>query len=202
MGDHLTSITLGDIPKLQQPRQSYLDILLFDEKEVQEKIAQSVPLVRVFLTRLEPKQKFFEGSDAKKAALCSMENAEMIIEEKCLYDLGDIGRAMCLTVGRYSHNHFRPFLNDEAKEMDPYISREHGLIFLNEKRQVCYHDIGTFKKGSTNGTKLNDISMVKNEIMSWAASDYFGLGESLSSVKAGVRAMESKFKLRIQRLEN
>lgn len=198
MGDHLTSITFNDIAKLQQPRQSYLDILLFDEKEVQEKVAQSVPLVKVYFTRLEPRQKFVAEA---MPALCSLECAEIVLEEKCLYDLGDLGRAMCLTVGRYSHNHFRPFLGEDAKEMDPYVSREHGLIFLNEKRQVCYHDIGTFKKGSTNGTKLNDISLVKNEIMSWSASDYFGLGECTNVVRSNMRTTESKFKLRIQRLE-
>ena len=202
MGNHLTSITLKDIPKLQEPRQTYLDLLRFDEKEVQDKIANSIPLVKVFVTRLEPKQKFYDSNKHVIPTLESLEFAEVIVEEKCLYDLGDLGRAMCLTMGRYSHNHFRPFLNEEAIDMDPFVSREHGLIFLDEKQRVCYHDIGTFKKGSTNGTKLNDISVVKNEIISWDNSDYFGLGECLNVLQANTRSMESKFKLRYQRLDN
>lgn len=200
MGDQFTSITLRDIPKLREPRQTYLDILLFDEKEVADKIAKSNPVVRVLFTRLEPKQKFFISSQTTPD-LESLEFAQILVEEKYLYDLGDIGRAMCVTIGRYSHNHFRPFLTEDAVEMDPFVSREHGLIFLNEKLQVCYHDIGTFKKGSTNGTKLNDISVVKNEILCWDEGDYFGLGECLNVFKANTRITESKFKLKFQMLE-
>lgn len=185
---------------MQEPRQTYLDILLFDEKEVAQKIADSTPVAKVFFTRLEPKLRFYISQKATPD-LESLEFAELIVEEKFLYDLGDIGRAMCITVGRYSHNHFRPFLNEEKVEMDPFVSREHGLIFLNEKLQVCYHDIGTFKKGSTNGTKLNDISIVKNEIISWDQGDYFGLGECVNAFKTNTRITESKFKLKFQKFE-
>lgn len=202
MGDHLTSIILSDIPKLQQPRETYLDLLIFDEKEVQEKIANSAPIVRVFLTRLEARHKFYESPQRNNLLLASLDRAEVIVEEKYLYDLGDLGRAMCLTIGRYSHNHFRPFLTEEAVEMDPYVSREHGLVFFNEKRQVCFHDIGTFKKGSTNGTKLNDITVMKDDIIIWSISDYFGLGETINILKRDMRTVESKFKLRIQRLDS
>jgi len=201
MGDHLTSITLKDINKLQEPRQTYLDLLRFDEKEVQDKISNSIPLVRVFLTRLETKQKYFSDSKRINMVLESMEYAEVLIAEKDLYDLGDLGRAMCLAMGRYTHNHFRPFLKGEAVDMDPFVSREHGLIFLNEKHQVCYHDIGTFKKGSTNGTKLNDISVVKNEVIKLSTNDYFGFGECLNIIKHSESIMESKFKLRHQLLD-
>lgn len=202
MGNHLTSITLKDIPRLEEPRQTYLDLLLFDEKEVRDKIDNSTPVVKVFLTRLEARQKFFDSPKRVIPVLESLEFSEIIVEEKNLYDLGDLERAMCLTIGRFSHNHFRPFLNEDAVDMDPFVSREHGLIFLNEKRHVCYHDIGTFKKGSTNGTKLNDITIVKNEILSWERNDYFGLGESQSVLKANSRLVESKFKLRFERLDN
>ena len=201
MGDHLTSITLKDIVKLQEPRQTYLDLLRFDEKEVQDKIANSKPLVRVFFTRLEPKHKYFKDADQAIKVLESAVYEEVTVAEKELYDLGELGRAMCLAMGRYAHNHFRPFLNQDQVDMDPFVSREHGLIFLNESRQVCYHDIGTFKKGSTNGTKLNDVSVVKNEIIHWDKSDYFGFGECLNVIRFSERTMESKFKLRFQRLD-
>lgn len=202
MGDQFTSITLRDIPKLKEPRQTYLDLLLFDEKEVAEKIANSAPVARVFFTRLEPRLKFFTDPGQATPDIESPEFAEIMVEEKYLYDLGDIGRAMCITVGRYSHNHFRPFFQKNVAEMDPFVSREHGLIFLNEKLHVCYHDIGTFKKGSTNGTKLNDISVVKNEILCWENGDYFGLGECLNIFKTNTRVTESKFKLKYQKLEH
>ena len=202
MAEHLTSITIRDIAKLHEPRETYLDLLKFDEKEVQEKIASSTPMVRVFLTRLEPKQRFYTDEKCIVPILESLEYGEFIVAEKKLYDLGDLGRAMCLAMGRYAHNHFRPHLNEEAVDMDPFVSREHGLIFLNDKLQVCYHDIGTFKKGNTNGTKLNDISLVKNEATIWDSYDYFGFGECCNNIKSSERVMESKFMLRFQKLES
>jgi pSer/pThr/pTyr-binding forkhead associated (FHA) protein len=181
--------------------QSYLDILLFDEKEVQEKIKDAEPVARVFITRLEPSQRFFDNETRIIPVLESVNYTEVVIKEKLVYDLWDLERAMCVTMGRFSHNNLRPFLNDDAIDMDPFVSREHGLIFLNEKRRLCYHDIGTFKKGSTNGTKLNDISVVKNEITRWEEDEYFGLGETLNVFKEGARITESKFKLRYELLD-
>ncbi|NUM35100.1 MAG: FHA domain-containing protein [Candidatus Brocadiae bacterium] len=200
MTNHLTAITFKDIAKLTQPRNTYLDILLFDEQQVKEKISNSKPIVKVVLTRMEPRQKYFLDSRRFMPVLESLHYTEWIVIEKFLYDLSDIGRAMCLAVGRFNHNHLRPFLSEDQGDMDPFVSREHGLIFVNEKRQICYHDIGTFKKGSTNGTKLNDLSLVKNEIITWNAHEYFGLGESLNIVKTKERVMESKFKLRFQEI--
>lgn len=200
MGNHLTAITINNIAKLKEPRNTYLDILIFDEHEVKEKIDHSKPLFRVFITRLEPKQKCFLNAQKERCALESFDFDEVLLMEKFLYDLSDIDRAMCLAVGRYHHNHFRPFIHDNEVDMDPFVSREHGLIFVNEKRQICYHDIGTFKKGSTNGTKWNDISIVKNEIMYWDAEAYFGLGESVQIIKEKERTRESLFKLRFQEL--
>ncbi len=201
MGDHLTSITLKDIAKLQEPRETYLDLLRFDEKEVQEKISNSTPIARVFLTRLEVKHRFFDSKEKTKPLLESLEYEELIVVEKELFHLGDLGRAMCLAMGRYAHNHFRPFADSQKVDMDPFVSREHGLIFLNEKKQICYHDIGTFKKGSTNGTKLNDVSVVKDKIIHWDSNDYFGFGECLNIIRFSERITESKFKLRYERLD-
>ena len=200
MGNHLTAITFQNIAKLEEPRHTYLDILVFDEQEVKEKISGSKPIAKVLLTRLEFRQQYFTDSKKNIPVLESLDGAECIVCEKFLYDLSDIGRAMCLAVGRYAHNHFRPFINNEHVDMDPFVSREHGLIFLNEKRQVCYHDIGTFKKGSTNGTKRNDVAIVKNEILHWDDHEYFGIGECQNIMEKNERIMESKFKLRFQRL--
>tara|TARA_B100000959_G_C14781193_1_gene541583 strand:- start:41 stop:655 length:615 start_codon:yes stop_codon:yes gene_type:complete len=193
-----TSITLRDIEKLKEPRQTYLDILLFDEEEVKKHIEHSDPVAKVTFTRLEPKHKVYRPG-SNETLFSSEEFAEYTEVVKYLYDLKSIGRAMCLGVGRYAHNHFRPLLGREKEEMDPYVSREHGLIFLNEKGNVCYHDIGTFKKGSTNGTKLNDASIIQDEILTWNEKDYFGLGETLTILKQGEPTIESKFKIRHQR---
>ncbi len=192
---HHTSITLRDIEKLREPRRTYLDILIFDEKEVEELIKKSSPVARVWFTRLEPKQKIYLP-DRNDTVFSSVEYAELTLFEKFLYDLKGIDRAMCLAIGRYAHNHFRPFLTGKEGDMDPYVSREHGLVFLNEDKQVCYHDIGTFKKGSTNGTKLNDQSIIQNQMILWQEHDYFGLGETLTVVREGKQQVMSKFKIR------
>jgi hypothetical protein len=194
MADHLTSITIHDLEKLKAPRNSYLDLLVFNEEEVARAVQNSQPIAKVLFTRLEPKTKVFEGS--QNTVYSSANYAELAIAEKPLYDLGSIERVMCLAIGRYAHNHFRPFLSDANTDMDPYVSREHGLIFLNEHKQIAYHDIGTFKKGSTNGTKLNDTSVLQNEITIWNEADYFGLGEVVSVMTDSGPKVESRFKLR------
>jgi len=196
-GEHLTSITIHDLEKLRAPRNSYLDLLIFDESEVQRVIENSDPIGKVSFTRLEPKTKIYEGA-ADQTAYSSAEYAELVVFEKFLYDLKGLDRVMCLAIGRYAHNHFRPFLADQATDMDPYVSREHGLVFLDEKKHVCYHDIGTFKKGSTNGTKINDTAVIQNEITVWSTSDYFGLGEVVSVVTESGPRIESRFKLRYE----
>lgn len=196
-GEHLTSITIHDLEKLRAPRNSYLDLLIFDESEVARVIENSDPIGKVLFTRLEPRTKIFDGEDGS-TAFSSPDFAELTIGEKFLYDLKGLDRVMCLAIGRYAHNHFRPFLGEQKTDMDPYVSREHGLIFLNEKKQVCYHDIGTFKKGSTNGTKINDSSVIQNEITIWSASDYFGLGEVLNVITDGTPRLQSRFKIRYQ----
>lgn len=193
-GDHLTSITIHDLEKLKAPRNSYLDLLIFNEDEVARAIENSKPIAKVLFTRLEPKTKIYEGSH--QTVYSSANYAELAIAEKYLYDLVGIERVMCLAIGRYAHNHFRPFLSDQATDMDPYVSREHGLIFLDEHKQIAYHDIGTFKKGSTNGTKLNDAGVIQNEITIWKESDYFGLGEVVSVMTDEGPKVESRFKIR------
>ncbi|MBI4614548.1 MAG: FHA domain-containing protein [Planctomycetes bacterium] len=196
---HHTSITLRDIEKLREPRKTYLDILIFDEEEVAQAIKNQTPVARVIFTRLEPKQKVYLP-DRSQTVFSSVEYAELTIGEKQLYDLKGIDRAMCLAIGRYAHNHFRPFLAGNEGDMDPYVSREHGLVFLNEHGQVCYHDIGTFKKGSTNGTKLNDQSIIQNQMIEWRSDEYFGLGETLNVVRDGKQQVMSKFKMRYELL--
>ena len=200
-GRHVhTSITLRDIGKLHEPRQTYLDILLFDEEEVKQHIQGAEPVAKVSFSRLEPKHKIYRPG-SQETLFSSEEYAECIQVVKFLYDLKEIGRAMCLGLGRYAHNHFRPILRPNTEEMDPYVSREHGLVFLNEEGKVCYHDIGTFKKGSTNGTKLNDLSIIQNELIAWNDNDYFGLGETLTVMKRGEPTIESKFKIRYERTD-
>ena len=194
---HHTSITLRDIEKLREPRRTYLDILIFDEAEGAECIQNSDPVARVWFTRLEPRQKVYLP-EQEETVFSSVEYAELTLVEKFLYDLKGIDRAMCLAVGRYAHNHFRPFLQGREGDMDPYVSREHGLIFLNEDKQVCFHDIGTFKKGSTNGTKFNDQSIIQNQMLVWSGEDYFGLGETMTVVADGQQQARSKFKMRYE----
>ncbi len=194
--DHLTSITIHDLEKLRAPRNSYLDLLIFDEEEVARAVERSKPMAKVLFTRLEPKTKIYEAQ--AQTVYSSANYAELAIGEKFLYDLLGIDRVMCLAIGRYAHNHFRPFLSDQNTDMDPYVSREHGLIFLNEHKQIAYHDIGTFKKGSTNGTKLNDAGLIQNEITLWNEADYFGLGEVVSVMTDQGPKVESRFKIRYQ----
>ena len=197
MGNHLTTIFCNDISKLEEPRNSYLDILVFDEQQVKEKIKKSKPVAKVIFCRLNSKQEYFQNN----TLLFQMpEFTDTVIAEKKLYDLSDIGRFMCITIGRYVHNHFKPVMSSKSEKMDQFVSREHGLIFLNERQQLCYHDIGTFKQGSTNGTKLNDIDIVKNRIIKWNQEHFFALGERLNIIKNNERIMESQFKLRYKKM--
>ncbi len=199
--EQLTSITIPDIYSLLKPRETYMDILLFDEQSVKDIVKNSKPIARVYFSRLDPNYIYFSDKERRNPILFSHQYSEVMLKEHELFDLSSIGRAMCLAVGRYPHNHLRPFMLNSEENLDPFISREHGLIFLNENLQVCYHDIGTFKKGSTNGTKQNDLSLVKNNIIYWSPKDYFGLGRSMNIIRGYDRVIESKYKLRFEYLK-
>ncbi|MEK7482847.1 MAG: FHA domain-containing protein [Planctomycetota bacterium] len=200
MAHEYSSVFYQDLSKLKEKnRKTYLDILHFNEPDVAELVQKSKAIARVFFTRLEPKQKVYD-KDMKKTVASSMEYAELIIAEEFLHDLSLLGKAMCLAIGRYEHNHFRPNVATKSLEMDMYVSREHGLVFLNEKGEVCYHDIGTLKQGSTNGTKINDECSIKNEIMRWDMADYFGYGNLITILNGNKEGVESKFKLRYELL--
>lgn len=200
MEEHVTAITICNIAKLTEPRNTYMDLLLFDEKEVQNRVKDAKPYASVTLTRLDPKVEYFADKKHTQSLVHLFDYVETVLVRKYLYDLSDIGRAMCLAIGRYPHNHLRPFMANSDETLDPFVSREHGLIFLNENCEVCYHDIGTFKKGSTNGTKQNDTSLVKDEIIHWQPQDYFGLGQTLNLIRCNERIFESKYKLRFEYL--
>jgi hypothetical protein len=198
MAQEYSSVFYQDLSKLtEKNRRTYLDILRFNEKDVEELVQQSKPIARVYFTRLEPRRKVYD-EEMKKTVASSIEYAELTIAEEYLYDLKPLGKAMCLAIGRYEHNHFRPSVTTDSIEMDMYVSREHGLVFVNESNDICYHDIGTLKQGSTNGTKINDECSIKNEIMRWDMMDYFGYGNLLNLIKDTKEVVESKFKLRYE----
>lgn len=193
-----SSVFYQDLSKLNDKnRKTYLDILHFNEPDVAELVQKSTPIARVYFTRLEPKRKVYD-EDMKKTISASVEYAELTIAEEYLYNLSPLGKSMCLAIGRYEHNHFRPTVASKSLEMDMYVSREHGLVFVNENGEICYHDIGTLKQGSTNGTKINDECSIKNEIMRWDMMDYFGYGNLITILQETKEEVESKFKLRYE----
>jgi len=111
------------------------------------------------------------------------EDKETVLARAHLYDITQhTTKAHIIGIGRYDQNIFRPYLEKAGElPLDNLVSREHGLIFLDSKEgkpQVFYHDIGTEKKGSTNGTLVNDKKILQNEILPWDQKDYLSMGES------------------------
>src|SRR5581483_8441454 len=117
---------------------------------------------------------------------------EPLLSEALLFDASGVGQLMCLGIGRYAHNLLRPFMGDDVDryydcpdELDPgalcgQISRDHGLIFLDDKARIYFRDFGTKKegerKGSKNGTWINGEQKIQDLVIPWKEGDYLGIG--------------------------
>lgn len=123
---------------------------------------------------------------------------ETLLVRAYLYDLTPYGKTHCLGVGRYEENVFRPYVGMQ-KQVDILVSREHGLVMLlrpEGKPHVFYHDIGTEKKGSTNGTFVDDETTLQNIVWPWEQKYCLSLGEGRHITEDGKQKYIGRFRLR------
>lgn len=141
---------------------------------------------------------------------------EPLVSEALLFDASAVGQLMCLGIGRYAHNLLRPFMGenvdryyDTPDELDPgalcgQISRDHGLIFLDDQAQIHFRDFGTKKegerKGSKNGTWVNGLQKIQGLVIPWKEGDYLGIGGRAWVRRDGELVKEHVFKLRYERV--
>jgi hypothetical protein len=141
---------------------------------------------------------------------------EPLLSEALLFDASGVGQLMCLGIGRYAHNLLRPFMGQSADryydapdELDPgalcgQISRDHGLVFLDDKAQIFFRDFGTKKegarKGSKNGTWVNGVQKIQDLVIPWQEGDYLGLGGRAWVRRDGELVKEHVFKLRYEKI--
>jgi hypothetical protein len=141
---------------------------------------------------------------------------EPLLSEALLFDASQVGQLMCLGIGRYSHNLLRPFMGEDAEryydapdELDPgalcgQISRDHGLIFLDDQARIFFRDFGTKKegarKGSKNGTWINGAQKIQDLVIPWMEGDYLGIGGRAWVRRDGELVKEHVFKLRYEKI--
>lgn len=221
-----SSILIQNYSKLFDPDlTSSAEICLYDEPAIQELKDKKPARFRVFMTRLEPRVKVYSDEGLTNTVAVSKDVAENTIAEgdaalelgsAYLFDASGIGRLMCIGVGRYPHNLLRPFIGEDADAYydspDAYdpgcvcgqISRDHGLVFLDDKMNIYYRDFGTKKdgqrSGSKNGTWVNGEERLRDIVIRWHEGDYLGIGGRAWVRRDGVLMKEHVFKLRYQRV--
>jgi hypothetical protein len=227
-----SSIYIKDLKKVYDAEtRSSKEICLYDHPAIQELKKGKAARFRVYLTRLEPRITIFKDEKLTDPLLVSGDLAEHTIAqteagpglepkltEALLFDASAIGQLMCLGVGRFAHNMLRPFMGDDCEnyymnpdELDPaavcgQISRDHGLIFLDENAKIFFRDFGTKKdgerKGSKNGTWVNGVQKIQDIVIPWNEGDYLGVGGRSWVRRDGELVKEHIFKLRYERVTN
>ncbi len=214
-------ICLYDHPALQELKKSksarfrvYLTrleprITIYRDAKMKDPIAVSHDLAENVISSVG-------GSVNAEAAPRPESGGEPCLSEALLFDASGVGQLMCLGVGRYSHNMLRPYMGpdadnyyDHADELDPgalcgQISRDHGLIFLDDKAQIFFRDFGTKKAGmrhgSKNGTWVNGQDRLQDLVIPWKEGDYLGLGGRAWVRREGELVKEHVFKLRYEKI--
>lgn len=222
-----SSIFIKDLGKVYEENlKSSAEICLYDHPALQELKKTKAARFRVYLTRLEPRITVYKDADMKDPLAISRDLAENTIaqseasclSEALLFDASAVGQLMCLGVGRYAHNLLRPFMGtdldryyDAPDELDPgalcgQISRDHGLVFLDDKARIFFRDFGTKKegerKGSKNGTWINGVQKIQDLVVPWNEGDYLGLGGRAWVRRDGELVKEHVFKLRYEKVQD
>jgi hypothetical protein len=222
-----SSIFIKDLNKVyDESLRSSAEICLYDHPALQELKKNRTARYRVYLTRLEPRVQIYKDASMKEPLAVSRDLAENTIaqgetgepqlSEALLFDASGVGQVMCLGVGRYPHNVLRPYMGDdienyyrEPERLDPdalcgQISRDHGLVFLDEKAAIYFRDFGTKKDqgrhGSKNGTWINGTQRIQDVVIPWKEGDYLGLGGRAWVRREGELVKEHVFKLRYERV--
>jgi hypothetical protein len=224
-----SSIFIKDLSKVyDETLRSSNEICLYDHPALQELKKSRTARFRVYLTRLEPRIQIYKDESMTEPLAVSRDLAENTIaqgetggaepqlSEGFLFDASGVGQVMCLGVGRYPHNVLRPYMGDdiegyyrEPDRLDPdalcgQISRDHGLVFLDEKAQIYFRDFGTKKEqgrqGSKNGTWVNGSQRIQDVVIPWKEGEYLGLGGRAWVRREGELVKEHVFKLRYERV--
>lgn len=221
-----SSIRMSDFSRLYDPDlTSSAEICLYDEPKLAELKAQHAPRFRVFLTRLEPRIKVYSDENLTNTVAVSRDVAENTIAageattelaQALLFDASGIGQLMCIGIGRYPHNLLRPYVGDDIDayyhspdKLDPscvcgQISRDHGLIFLDDKGHIYFRDFGTKKngrrEGSKNGTWIDGDEKIRDLVIPWHEGQFLGIGGRAWVRREGKLVREHVFKLRYERV--
>lgn len=229
-----SSIFIKDLGKVYDEKlRSSAEICLYDHPALEELKKNRTARYRVYLTRLEPRVRIYKDAEMKEAVAVSRDLAENTIaqgeaggataaggepqlSEGFLFDASGVGQVMCLGVGRFPHNVLRPYMGDDVEEyyrdpdkLDPdalcgQISRDHGLVFLDENAGIFFRDFGTKKEqgrhGSKNGTWVNGTQRIQDVVIPWREGDYLGLGGRAWVRRDGELVKEHVFKLRYEKV--
>lgn len=228
-----SSIFIKDLGKVyDEDLRSSAEICLYDHPALQELKKTKAARFRVYLTRLEPRITIYRDEKMTDPLAVSQDLAENTIaqsetgpknagepclSEALLFDASGVGQLMCLGVGRFAHNMLRPYMGADPEryyvapdELDPgalcgQISRDHGLIFLDDKARIFFRDFGTKKhgerRGSKNGTWVNGVKKVQDVVIPWSEGDYLGIGGRAWVRRDGELVKEHVFKLRYERID-
>lgn len=213
-----TSIFSTNLTRLHDPNlKSFQDFCLFDHPDLLALRETDRPLFKVYLTRLEPRVRVYSDESFHNEVACSQEVSECILTEIYLYDTRHLEQIMCVGIGRYPHNLLRPFVGDdlvsyyaEPEVQDPdaicaQISRDHGLVFIDENSKLFFRDFGTKKKGqrsgSKNGTWVNGREPIQDYIIPWREGDYLGVGGRVWVQGETELRKEHYFKLRFEKVD-
>lgn len=223
-----SSIFIKDLGRVyDEALKSSSEICLYDHPAIQELKKSKTARFRVYLTRLEPRITVYRdekmtdpmavSKDLVENTISSSEaGVEPQLSEAFLFDASGVGQLMCLGVGRYAHNLLRPYMGSDVdayyrapEDHDPgslcgQISRDHGLVFLDDEARIYYRDFGTKKDGhragSKNGTWINGEERIRDLVIPWHEGDYLGIGGRAWVKRDGVLAKEHVFKLRYERV--
>jgi hypothetical protein len=223
-----SSIHVTDLARVYDDElKSSAEICLYDHPAIQALKEKKTARFRVYLTRLEPRVAVYKDENLTNQLAVSQDLAEHeiaraestgepLLSEALLFDATSVGQLMCLGVGRYAHNMLRPYMGDDVERyyhdpdgLDPsavcgQISRDHGLIFLDDGAKIHFRDFGTKKagarKGSKNGTWVNGATKVQDLVIPWNEGDYLGLGGRTWVRRDGQLVKEHVFKLRYERV--
>ncbi len=170
MAQKYGSMKIEDVDKLYAANQPIQDLLTPDDEEVARLIAEKkvTPVATVALSRLE-----VGLNEAGKSALL-----EKPVAELPLYDLSPFGKTHYISVGRRESQDLQTV--NEHGLVDMVVSREHGLIYLKDGK-VYFFDRGTKKdserKGSRNGTWINDDEFIKDQRWPWPEQVCLAIGD-------------------------
>ncbi len=211
----LTSIELPDVSRFFEGLDSYQHLVKPGDMALRDFIRNRKPVARVYFSRLELRQDLRKSVSGRTDPWTVKDVLESNIHEEYLFDLSEIGKSMCFGVGRFPTNQFQPRVDLTSeyftlpepsglgydRSLDLEVSREHGWILMGTDGKVFYRDVGTQRKGSTNGTRIRDQFTIMNQITPWSTEDYLGIGKMVRTRGDDCDIMQSVFKLRYELLK-